>query len=155
IHANALNAEQFHRWASRGGTLVWSPQSNLWLYGQTTDVAAARQSGLRICLGPDWSISGSKNLLGELKVADLRNRRHLNGLFTDQEICAMVTANPADALGLEDRIGRIRPGLRADLVVMSQKRTNPYRNLIEGTESDVMLVVADGVARYGTPEFVG
>lgn len=154
IHANALNAEQFHRWASRGGTLVWSPQSNLWLYGQTTDVAAVRQAGLRICLGPDWSLSGSKNLLGELKVADLWNRRHLNGLFTDQEICEMVTANPADALSLEDRIGRIRAGLRADLLVMSQKRTDPYRNLIEGTENDVILVVVDGSARYGTPELV-
>jgi len=154
IHANALNAEQFHRWAGQGGTLVWSPLSNFWLYGQTTDVASARQAGLRICLGPDWSVSGSKNLLGELKVADLWNHHHLNGLFGDQDLCEMVTSSPADALDLGDRLGRIRVGLRADLVVMAQRHSNPYRNLIQSTEDHVLLVVVEGRVCYGTPEIV-
>ena len=152
--ATALSAEQFQRWSARGGTLVWSPLSNLWLYGQTTNVAAARQARLRICLGPDWSVSGSKNLLGELKVADLWNQHHLNGLFTDQELCQMVTSNAADALGLEDRIGRLRPGLAADLVVLAARRADPYRNLIESTEAQVLLVVANGRTCYGTSELV-
>ena len=60
---------------------MWSPFSNLWLYGATTDVAAARARGLRLCLGSDWAPSGTKNLLGELKVADLYNRASLDGLF--------------------------------------------------------------------------
>jgi len=154
IHANALTAEQLHRWAGQGGTVVWSPLSNLWLYGQTTDVASARQAGLRICLGPDWSISGSKNLLGELKVADLWNRHRLGGLFTDRELCEMATANPADALGLQDRIGRIGEGLRADLVVMARRHADPYRNLIESTEGDVLLVAVEGRVCYGAPELV-
>jgi cytosine/adenosine deaminase-related metal-dependent hydrolase len=154
IHATALSTEQFQRWGTRGGTLVWSPLSNLWLYGQTADVAAARQAGLRICLGPDWSVSGSKNLLGELKVADLWNQHHLSKLFSDLELCQMVTSNAADALGLEDRIGRIRPGLAADLVVLASHHPDPYRNLIESTEAHVLLVVADGRACYGTPELV-
>jgi cytosine/adenosine deaminase-related metal-dependent hydrolase len=154
IHATALSPEQFQRWGARGGTLVWSPLSNLWLYGQTTDVAAAREAGLRICLGPDWSVSGSKNLLGELKVADLWNQHQLKGLFSDQELCQMVTAHAADALGLEDRIGRIRPGLCADLVVLAARRADPYRNLIESTEAHVLLVVANGRACYGMSELV-
>lgn len=149
IHANSLNAEQFDRWGRLGGTLVWSPMSNLWLYGQTTDVTAAKHAGLRICLGPDWSVSGSKHLLGELKVADLWNRARLGHLFTDLELCQMATSNPADALGLEDRIGRIAEGLRADVVVMTDRVADPYRNLIAGTEADVMLVVSDGRPRYG------
>jgi cytosine/adenosine deaminase-related metal-dependent hydrolase len=155
IHANALSEEQLQRWGARGGTLVWSPLSNLWLYGQTTDVAAARQAGLRICLGPDWSVTGSKNLLGELKVADLWNRNHLGGLFTDRDLCEMVTANAADALGLEDRLGRIRPGLRADLVVLAAHRADPYRNLIESTEANVLLAVVNGRVCYGTSELAG
>jgi hypothetical protein len=109
---------------------------------------------VRICLGPDWSVSGSKNLLGELKVADLWNQHRLNGLFSDLELCQMVTSNAADALGLADRIGRIRPGLRADLVVLTPRRADPYRNLIESTEAEVQLVVADGRACYGTPGLV-
>ena len=42
IHSTALGAEQFTEWHSHGGTVVWSPFSNLWLYGATTDVLAAR-----------------------------------------------------------------------------------------------------------------
>ena len=49
--------------------MVWSPMSNLLLYGGTADIAAALAAGVRIGIGSDWSPSGSKNLLGELKVA--------------------------------------------------------------------------------------
>ena len=82
IHCTALGSEQFADWYPRGGSIVWSPFSNLWLYGATTDVAAARASGLRLCLGSDWAPSGTKNLLGELKVADMVNRDALGGLLS-------------------------------------------------------------------------
>ena len=37
IHSTALSAEQYEDWAGRGaGTIVWSPFSNVWLYGDTT-----------------------------------------------------------------------------------------------------------------------
>ena len=84
---------------------MWSPFSNLWLYRGTTDVLAARAAGVRICLGADWSPSGSKNLLGELKVVDLWNRTKLGGELTAQEICAMATCNPADAINWGERSG--------------------------------------------------
>ena len=47
--------------------MVWSPMSNLLLYGATSRVKSARDNGVRIGLGSDWAVSGSKNLLGELK----------------------------------------------------------------------------------------
>jgi len=56
IHCTALSDSEFADWTPRGG----SPFSNLWLYGATTDVAAARARGLRICLGSDWSPSGRR-----------------------------------------------------------------------------------------------
>jgi cytosine/adenosine deaminase-related metal-dependent hydrolase len=154
IHATALNEDQLRRWGRKGGTLVWSPMSNLWLYGKTTDVAAARASGLRLCLGPDWSISGSKNLLLELKVADLWNRTRLGRVFTDRDLCEMATANAADALALDDRIGRLRAGLLADIVVMARRQDDPYRNLIEATEKQVLLVLADGHVRFGRADLL-
>ena len=83
--------------------MVWSPFSNLWLYRDTTRVDEAQQAGVRVCLGSDWSPSGSKNLLGELKVADMWNRERLGGAFSDAELCAMVTCNPADAIGWGER----------------------------------------------------
>src|SRR5581483_942349 len=74
IHCVALKPPDFQIMASHGASMVWSPFSNLLLYGQTADVAAALAAGstntpLKIGLGSDWSPSGSKSLFGELKVA--------------------------------------------------------------------------------------
>src|SRR5918998_978768 len=75
IHCTALTEPVYAEWKQLArpdaGSVIWSPFSNLWLYNGTTDVVAARAAGMRICLGADWSPSGCKNLLGELKVADV------------------------------------------------------------------------------------
>lgn len=154
IHCTALGDPQYAGWVPRGGSVVWSPFSNLWLYGATTDVAAARARGMRICLGADWSPSGSKSLLGELKVADLVNRERLGGLFSDLELCSMATCNPADAIGWGDRLGRLRPGLHADLLVCARREDDVYRNLVTALEDDVRLVTINGYPMYGTPELM-
>jgi 5-methylthioadenosine/S-adenosylhomocysteine deaminase len=150
IHCTSLEAPSYAEWAPRGGSMIWSPFSNLWLYRDTTDVASAHEAGMRICLGSDWSPSGSKNLLGELKVADLWNRDHLDRTFTDQALCRMATCNPADALGWGDRLGRLKVGLHGDVVVTTNRVADPYRNLIESLERDVLFVAINGYPFYGT-----
>jgi len=112
-------------------------------------VVGADAAGLRVCLGSDWGPSGSKNVLGELKVADLWNRDHLDRAFSDQQLCELVTCNPADALEWTDRVGRLRKGLQADVLVVDDRGGDPYRNLIESTEANVRLVLVGGKARFG------
>ena len=154
IHSTALGEPQFTEWHPRGGSVVWSPFSNLWLYGATTDVVAARAARMRICLGADWSPSGSKNLLGELKVADLYSRTQLGGAISAQELCAMATCNPADALGWQGQLGRLRPGLHGDFVAVRDRGEDAYRTLIDTTEPDILLVGINGYPMYGTDELM-
>ncbi len=156
IHSTALATPQFDEWhgTAHGGSLVWSPFSNLWLYGKTTDVVAAHRAGIDICIGADWSPSGSKNLLGELKVADLCNRAQLDVAFSDEELCAFATRNPAAALGWDDRLGRLRPGLRGDFLVLAERGKGAYRTLIESTEQDIQLVAINGYPMYGTAQLM-
>ena len=59
--------------------------------------------------------------MGELKVADLWNRTALGGLFSDLDLCRMVTSNPADALGWEARVGRLRAGCCGDFLVVARR----------------------------------
>jgi hypothetical protein len=118
-------------------------------------VDEAQKAGVRVCLGADWSPSGSKNLLGELKVADMWNRTHLGGVLTDLELCEMATRNPADALGWGDRLGRLKVGLHGDVLVTSDRGGDAYRNLIESVERDVLFVAINGQPFYGTPELMG
>jgi 5-methylthioadenosine/S-adenosylhomocysteine deaminase len=149
IHSTALDEAQFADWDPRGGSIIWSPFSNLWLYGQTTKVDRAKQAGIRVCLGNDWSPSGSKNLLGELKVADLYNRQELGSEFTPHQLCQMVTSNPADALGWEDKLGRLKTGLHGDFLITLRRDDDPYKSLIAATERDVQLVAINGYPMYG------
>ena len=151
VHATALGEAQYAEWGAHHSSVVWSPFSNLWLYRGTSEVVSARDRGIRVCLGADWSPSGSKHLLGELKVAHLWNHhpKGLDGAFSDRELCEMVTANPAAAVGWSDHVGRVKPGLLADLVVVNARRPDPYDNLIRATERDVRLVLVGGRPVYG------
>ena len=69
IHGTALTRDQLGHLRDAGAKLVWSPQSNLRLYGETTDVASALEIGLPVALGADWLPSGSPSLLAEITVA--------------------------------------------------------------------------------------
>ncbi len=68
VHCVALTAADFAVLNQHGASMVWSPLSNLLLYGGTADVKAAATHQVPIALGPDWSPSGSKNLLSELRL---------------------------------------------------------------------------------------
>lgn len=147
IHCVALQSGDFARIKAAAG-MVWSPLSNLLLYGGTADVAAARQQGVRIALGGDWSPSGTKNLLGELKIARIVSE-HLGGLFSVEELVRMVTSTPAEMLGWDGQVGTIRRGRKADLLVVEGDAKDPFEQLIEAKEDDVLAVVIDGRPRHG------
>ena len=152
IHGTALQGEDFAEMQAAGMKLVWSPLSNLLLYGQTTNIPAARSRGLLVCLGSDWSPSGSKNLLGEIKIAHEYDRAMWGGSLSLLDLARMVTCNPAFALGLDDKIGRVRTGLYADLMVVERSSvdpSDPYRALLNATERDVKLVLVGGVPYHG------
>jgi 5-methylthioadenosine/S-adenosylhomocysteine deaminase len=149
IHGVALTAVEFQQMANVGATLVWSPISNLLLYGQTADIAAARQAGVRIALAPDWAPSGSKSTLHELKVADLWDDEILGDIISDYELVQMVTVNAARATGWENDVGTLTPGTAADLVVIDNIDANPYRNLINAIDPDVRLSVVGGIPLFG------
>jgi 5-methylthioadenosine/S-adenosylhomocysteine deaminase len=149
IHCAALRPEDFRVLGEHGGAMVWSPLSNLLLYGETADVGAARDSGVRIGIGSDWSPSGSKNLLGELKVARLvAAERSL--AFSDRELLAMATRDAAGILSWDGAVGSIEAGKRADMLVVYGRSGDPYAKLLEARETAIALVVIDGVPRYGS-----
>ncbi|MFD9794298.1 amidohydrolase family protein [Streptomyces sp. NPDC059070] len=149
IHCTGLTAEDFGVFARHGGSMVWSPLSNLLLYGRTADIAAAKEAGVTIGLGSDWSVSGSKGLLGELKAARLASTA-AGSVFTDRELVAMATRDAARILRWDGALGSLRPGMRADLLVVAGESGDPYTSLVDARDSDIRLVVIDGTPRYGT-----
>lgn len=81
--------------------IVWSPLSNLLLYGGTADIAAARQPGSTSRWARTDPPAAARNLLGELKAA----RAAAPADVTDAELVAMATRTPAELLGWGGQLG--------------------------------------------------
>ncbi len=154
IHCAALTRADFDVYAEHGGSMVWSPLSNLLLYGRTAAFGDAIAAGVPIALGSDWSPSGSKNLLGELKVARLV--ADLDGVsLTDHDLLAMATSSPAAMLGWQSQLGTLEAGKKADLIAIAGTAGDPCRTVIDANENDVNLVVINGIPRSGTTKLMG
>lgn len=153
IHGTAMTRAQLGAAKDAGARLVWSPQSNLRLYGETTSVADALDVGLPVALGADWLPSGSLSLLAEMRVA--RQELAVQGHpCTAKQLVTMVTSGAADVAGLGGKLGRLAVGRAADLVVMTRQDANAYESVCSSTPADVELVMIGGDVAYGRQDWV-
>lgn len=148
IHGTALGAPEFQLMGRAGAKLVWSPRSNVILYGRTTDVGAALDAGILVALAPDWSPSGGPNLLSEMRYARYVSRTALGGRLTDRMIVEMATRNAALAVD-RPQVGELAEGRYADILVIPDHGCEPYASVIDAPSADVRLVLVNGRPLYG------
>jgi 5-methylthioadenosine/S-adenosylhomocysteine deaminase len=152
IHGVGLNAADLQELAANHIGLIWSPHSNFNLYGGTADVATAKRIGVKIALAPDWSPSGSDGMIQELKYAAIWIDGQYPKVFTAAELVQMSTSIPAQLAGLSDKIGSIKPGYVADILVVRRTEKDPYQSLLNASPADVRLVLIGGIPIYGDDE---
>ncbi|WP_174259192.1 amidohydrolase family protein [Myxococcus xanthus] len=151
IHGIGLTAKEIRVMAENGTGLIWSPRSNISLYGDTAMVTAYKNQGVTIALGTDWLRSGSMNLLRELQCADYLNTSHYARTFSDEDLWRMVTSNASDLVDTFEKTGRIAEGKVADLAIF-QLRTfahSPHRAVVTANPEHVVLTMRGGKALYG------
>ncbi|GAC1402954.1 MAG: amidohydrolase family protein [Candidatus Velthaea sp.] len=149
IHCLGLEEADFRILADFGASVIWSPLSNMILYGKTTDMRAAFAAGLTAGTGPDWSFTGSKSAFCELKCIRVINERMELGL-SDRDILAMATTNAAKILKWDHVLGSIEPGKYADLMVLDRQSRDPYFHLLSAREERITLVFVNGEPAFGT-----
>ncbi|HEX6464992.1 MAG TPA: amidohydrolase family protein [Vicinamibacterales bacterium] len=156
IHGVGLRPEQFKQMAAHDVGLIWSPRSNIELYGVTTDVAAAKAAGVTIAVAPDWSPSGSTGMLAELAYVDAMRTTHPQLVrFTNKELGDMATVHPARLARLDRAVGKLAFGYAADFVVMRRRTDDDaYAALVKQTPTDVRLVVIAGQPVYGEADLM-
>jgi cytosine/adenosine deaminase-related metal-dependent hydrolase len=158
IHATALTPQNFAAMAKAGVGLIWSPRSNIELYGDTTNVAAAKAATVTMAIAPDWSPTGSVGLLAELNYVSEWNKAQPTSIFTDRELVSMATINPATLVGLQDQIGSLAPNHAADLIVIrdtgKEMGKDAYWTLTHTAPEDLELVMIGGQATYGDPQLM-
>ncbi|QID83227.1 hypothetical protein GRS66_005677 [Saccharomyces pastorianus] len=67
----------------------------------------------------------------------------LGKIQTAQEVLLSATVTPAEMNGLDDKLGQIKPGFFADLLMMN---SNPLENIeiLDEPETNLLLVMKDG-----------
>jgi 5-methylthioadenosine/S-adenosylhomocysteine deaminase len=152
IHGVGLGTADFTDMAKIGASLVWSPHSNIVLCGETTDVVTALQQGVTVALAPDWSPTGSTNMLAELRYANDYSMTKLNGAISPKQLFEMATSLAAHIARIDQWVGSIADGKLADIFMMKKNSSDAYSNLMSGSPSDVTLVIVNGMPVYGTAE---
>lgn len=152
VHSTDATTAQLAQLAATGTSIVWSPRSNLALYGTTTPIEIADALGVPWAIGTDWTPSGSMAPTRELQCAsDWLAAK--GGRVGDQRLWEKTTTDAARVVGLDGVLGALVEGYRADLAVFEWSRT-PYRGIIGSEPNHVKLVVVEGEALYGRASWI-
>jgi cytosine/adenosine deaminase-related metal-dependent hydrolase len=150
VHGVALTAEDWSRIVARGAGLVWCPVSNAFLFGRTAPVRTFLDrfpgAWAHLALGSDSRVTGSRDLLDELRAAAALMP------VTGPELLRMVTTAPARMLRMGDA-GRIAVGVPADLIVLPPIRRDFASALLAASRRDLSLVTLGGQPMVGAPAF--
>ena len=135
--------------AEAGTALIWSPRSNLELYGDTADIPLALSHNVTIALAPDWAPTGSSNMLAEIGYADSVVQTRLGAVLSEKQLFEMATVTPARIAHIDDKVGALIEGNYADLFLLHGDASDPYRALAHAKPQDTTLVLVGGQPIYG------
>lgn len=106
-----------------------NPGSNMKLASGTAPVPKMLASGAIVGLGTDGPASNNNlDMIEEARLAALIHKlaQAEPTLITAPEALAMATREGARALGLGDTVGRLKPGMKADLVLLDFNQPHLY-----------------------------
>lgn len=150
VHCIGMLAVDGAELAMNQAAVVWSPRSNISLYGNTAPVTMFDAQGVLVGLGTDWSASGSMNMQRELACAASLNDTHYGGYFSTRDLWKMATINNAMLFAMDDAMGDLAPGLTADIAIFKAPgATDPYRAIIDAMPGDTVLVLRGGEPLFG------
>jgi 5-methylthioadenosine/S-adenosylhomocysteine deaminase len=162
-HGVQLDDEELAELARRGTKIVHCPSANLKLGSGIARVHALRRAGVVVGLGADGApCNNNLDALTELRHAALLAKvRSGTSTLPAPEALRLATIEGARVLGVDDEVGSIEVGKRADLVVIdvSTAHAEPGgdavgRVVYAAQRSDVRHVVLDGSVRVRDGELV-
>src|SRR3989441_457918 len=155
-HCVWVDPHEVARLARQGTNVVHCPSSNLKLGSGVARVPEMLEAGCRVALGADGAACNNRLFaFAEMRLAALIQKPRLGAdVLPAGKVLEFATLGGARALGLEDEIGSIAVGKRADLVVIDLREphvtpagADPVSHLVYAAcASDVRDVFVDGQA---------
>lgn len=127
-HGVWLDEDDLKRFADQGATIAHNPGSNLRLGAGVAPARAMLDAGIAVGIGSDGSSSSdNQNMFEAMRAAAFVSRLHdpdPERWLGTWEVLEAATSGSAAVLGLADRIGRLAPGYKADLVLLDLGNPN-------------------------------
>ncbi|MHB8873277.1 MAG: 5'-deoxyadenosine deaminase [Myxococcaceae bacterium] len=153
-HCVWLTAQE-HRLLRESRTCVCHcPSSNLKLASGVAKIPELLEQGVSLCLGADGApCNNNLDMFMEMRLAALIHKPRAGPLaMSPAQVLEMATLGGARALGLEERIGSIEEGKRADLAVVDLRGTHSTpassdvvsQLVYSGQACDVRHVIIEG-----------
>jgi len=106
-----------------------NPGSNMKLASGTAPIPRLLEANAIVGLGSDGAASNNNlDILEEARLAALLHK--LQGadptLVTAQQALCMATRGGAEALGIHDRVGQLRPGMKADVALLEFRQAHLF-----------------------------
>jgi len=151
VHVSGADMEIMRRC---GVAVGHNPQSNMKLASGVAPVAEMLRRGISVGIGTDGPSSNNDlDMWEEMRTASLAQKSATGDprVLSAYETLYMATAGGARALGMEDRIGSVAAGLRADLILVDPSGPHlrpcydPAAALVYGGKAaDVRTVIVEG-----------
>jgi len=157
-HCVEVSPEEIGLLAARNVPVAHCPRSNALLGCGVAPVAAMRAAGIVVGLGTDSPASTpSFDVFEELRAAVSASRalERRPGALPASDALRLATSEAAHALRIDDRVGTLTTGKRADLTVVSLAGS-PYHPVEDptaavvfgGSPDRVLETIVDGQTRY-------
>lgn len=154
VHAVSASPAEIEMLAKAGSPVSVSPGTELRIGYGFPKVGEFLAAGLRVGISVDNTVlAGDANLFGLLKmVRNIENAKsHDEFKMSARRALELGTIDGARSLGIEDRVGSLKPGKRADVIMISTQHlnmgvfTDPAHMLVESAQAEnVDTVLIDG-----------
>ena len=136
-HCVKADEEEIALLAEHDVAVAHCPRSNGILGCGVAPLTALREAGMRVCIATDSPASTpSFDMFDEMRAAIVgaRAREGRPDALTAHDALELATLGGARALGLDDAVGSLVPGKKADLTVLSlaERRSSRGKILLRG-----------------------
>lgn len=133
--------------AERDVNVLHCPGSNLKLGSGLAPIVEMRSKGISVSLGADGAACNNHlDMFEEMRLAAvLQAVRVKPGALDARAVVQMATREGARALGLQQEIGSIEAGKKADLILVDAAGPDPYSAIVYASRgTDVRTTIVDG-----------
>lgn len=153
-HCVHLDDEELKILRDTGTNVAHCPSSNLKLGSGIAPIKQMLEAGISVSLGADGAACNNRlDMFTEMRTAALLQKAHHGPeVIPAQQALRMATIDGARALGLDQEIGSIAPGKRADVIMISLSRlhSTPFPTdlasavVYSSQPEDVQTVIVEG-----------